>query len=897
MENVTGIYIGERVARLEGAPRPPAVEGTHWGMGEASRPNLPTFKRRSRDRTLQTIAVCDYDCLPTQNGRESFHVFSLLKEFQMKKAIVRFILILAMGTVTVSSDLAGITRIVQEETLQIKGLSAPVEILKDRWGISHIYAPSQKDLFFAQGFNVARDRLFQLEIWRRQATGTLAEILGEKALPKDIGARLLRARVDMTEEMTHYHPDGVEIITSFVRGVNAYIEGVLEKPESLPLEFRLLGIKPGRWTPEVVVSRHNGLFRNAGTEVSMAQTAALMEMEEINALLYLHPGNPKISVPDGIDLSQITPDILDFYYASRSRVRFTAEDIVDPDLRATDRKSSESGLPPSLSQRLIYEQDLGSNNWAVRGNLTFTGQAMMANDPHRTQQIPSLRYWVHLNAPGWNVIGGGEPALPGVSIGHNEQGAWGLTILSVDQEDLYVYETHPENPDMYRYKGKWEKMTVLSETIPVKGKPPVTAELKHTLHGPVLFEDKEHHKAYALRAAWLEVGGAPYLASLRMDQAKTWTEFRDACSYSLTPSENMVWADRDNNIGWQAVGITPLRNSWLGLLPVPGDGRYEWEGYLPIKELPHVFNPPQHFFATANQDNIPEGYPYKIGFLWTDPFRFARIEEFLGSGRKLTMADMMALQQDYVCLPARALVPLCVGLEAQNPTVRKAQELLLGWDFVMDIDSIGATIYSAWERRLAQNVWSLFIPVETRRVFPQRSLKKMIDLLLGPDGHFGQDPLEGRDTLLLQSLEEAVADLSERLGPDMNKWQYGQESYHHVCIRHLLSDAVNSDLQNKLNAGPLPRGGYGNTVNNTSGGYNQTSGGSFRIIADLSNWDNSLGTNTPGQSGDPSDPHYTDLFRMWADGRYFPVFFSRGKIESVTEHITRIQPKRKPDGR
>jgi penicillin amidase len=611
-----------------------------------------------------------------------------------------------------------------------------------------------------------------------------------------------------------------------------------------------------------------------------------MGADKVRTLLHLHPGNPKIEVQGGIDLSLLGPEILRLYFASRSRVRFIGEDIVDPSLRAEEKIPDVKQSPSSLSSRLERSFDLGSNNWALRGTKTFTRHPILANDPHRTQQIPSLRYWVHLNAPGWNVIGGGEPALPGVSIGHNEYGAWGLTIFSIDQEDLYVYDTHPENTVLYRYKGRWEEMEVIVETIPVKGKPPHTIELKYTRHGPVLFEDREHHKAYTLRAAWLEIGGAPYLASLRMDQARNWNEFRKACSFSRTPSENMVWADRDNNIGWQAVGITPVRKNWAGLLPVPGDGRFEWEGYLPIMDLPHLFNPPQAYIATANQDNIPEDYPHRLGYVWTDPFRFSRIEEVLGTSRRFTMTDMMSLQHDHLSLPARALVPLLRDLKSEDPLVQTCLEKLQSWNHVLDAASIEAAIYTAWERRLSVNVWSLYIPPEARQVFPRRSLKKMIDLLLAPDGHFGPNPTLARNVLLIRSLEEAAADLVERLGPDTESWQYGQARFHHVTIHHLLSNAVTRTLRETLDVGPLPRGGNSYTVNNTSSGFNQTSGGSFRIIADLYNWDNSLGTNTPGQSGDPASPHYSDLFQMWAGGQYFPVLFSRDKIESAAEKIT-----------
>ena len=781
---------------------------------------------------------------------------------------------------------------VKKETLLIPGLIEPVEIIKDHWGISHIFAQNQKDLFFTQGFNVARDRLFQLEIWRRQATGTLAEILGEKVLNRDIGARLLKARVDMKEEMKHYHPQGEEIITSFVRGINAYIDFIKQNPDLFPLEFHLLKIQPEHWTPEVVVSRHNGLFRNCGSEISMARTVRILGAEKTEILLDLNPSDSFLKVDDEVDYSLISRDILGLYYASRSRVRFAPEDIADSSFRA-DQSLIHPGyhiLPPF--ERIHKTIDLGSNNWVVSGKLTASGLPMMANDPHRSQQIPSLRYWVHLVAPGWNVIGGGEPALPGISIGHNEHGAWGLTIFAIDQEDLYVYETNPANSNQYLYKEKWESMRVIQERIRVKGQSSVTADLKFTRHGPVLYEDKINHKAYALRAAWLEIGGAPYLASLRMDQAKNWEEFREACSYSHTPSENMVWADIRNNIGWQAVGITPLRKDWNGLLPVPGGGRFEWEGYLPIKKLPHVYNPEQDFFATANQYNVPEGYPHILGLQWSAPFRFLRIEEFLSANKKLTLKDMMALQQDELSIPARTLVPLIKGLHSDEARVQKAMEMLLNWDYIMDKSSIPAAIYTNWMRRLTRNLWEKYIPEKARSIFPSRSRKKMIDFLISPDEHFGPDPAAGRDSLLIKSLEEGISDLVERLGPDMNEWQYGQEKFHHVTIRHMLNAAVNDELRANLNVGPLPRGGNSYTVNNTSSGYNQTSGASFRIITDLSDWDNSLGTNSPGQSGNPNSPHYADLFEMWARGDYFPVYFSRKKVESATEHTTFLKPKK-----
>ncbi len=407
----------------------------------------------------------------------------------------------------------------------------------------------------------------------------------------------------------------------------------------------------------------------------------------------------------------------------------------------------------------------GSNNWVVSPEHVVQGSAIMANDPHRSVQLPSLRYWVHLVAPRWNVIGDGEPALPGVSVGHNERGAWGFTIFPIDQEDLYVYETEPGNPSRYRYGGDWSLMKTIHETIAVKGQPAFETELKYTRHGPVVYEDRQHHKAYVLRAAWLEEGTAPYLASVRLDQAATWAEFREACRFFLMPSENMVWADVDGHIGWQAVGLAPRRKNWDGLIPVPGDGRFEWDGFLPIFDLPHLADPPRGWFASANQDNLPPGYPFAVSFQWTDPFRFARIEEVLGSKHKFTLKDMTQLQQDEFSLPARSLVPLLRGLKPTQGSTTQAIDHLFAWDFVLGQDSAAAAIYVAWEHALKVAVWKLVVPGDAKAVFPTRlmSTAKLISWLTTPDGHFGTDPVAGRDALLLESLAQAVSELDRTI--------------------------------------------------------------------------------------------------------------------------------------
>lgn len=799
------------------------------------------------------------------------------------RSLLSLVLLTAIASLAIGSTVA---RAQGNSSVNIEGLDQSVEILKDKWGISHIYALTEHDLFFAQGYSAARDRLFQFEIWRAQATGTTAALFGPRMIDRDHGTRLFKFRGPMADEMNHYHPRGVDIITAFVHGVNTYIDEALDDPDSLPLPFKLLGIQPQHWTEEVVISRHQGLLGNIGQELNIGRAVCAIGENAVRELQYFHPHDPILSLDPMIDCeSLIENDILHLYTSYRSSIKFEPNDIVAGTDRNTKQSYAQIASTINAEDINLKEHDLddiGSNNWVVSGDLTQDGWPMMINDPHRAQSVPSLRYWVHLVGPGWNVIGGGEPEIPGVSIGHNEQGAWGLTVFGTDGEDLMVYETNPANPNQYRYQGRWEDMQTIEEVIEVKGADSVTVELKYTRHGPVSFEDTNKNLAYAVRPAWMDVGGAPYLASLRMDQAATWEEFRDASNYSHIPGENMIWADRDGNIGWQAVGIAPLRRNFSGLVPVPGDGRYEWDGYLEIKNKPNAFNPDVGYIETSNSNYTPPDYPNldAIAYTWTDPYRWARGSELLSSGRKFNMTDMIEFQHDYLSIPARSLVPFFKDLRANDRQVEAARQMLMNWDFRLDKDSIEAGIYVAFERQLLDNMEALKVP-EVASDFLNVGMKTSIDMLLAPDGDFGNDPIAGRDEFLLNTLGEAVATLREKLGANIEDWVYGQADYKHALIRHPLGAAVSEEIRSRLELGPLPRGGNGFTLGATGSGDNQTSGASFRIFIDTRDWDNTLGMNTPGQVGDPDSPLYDNLFELWANDKVFPAFYSRDKIETV----------------
>ncbi|MEN8248605.1 MAG: penicillin acylase family protein, partial [Bacteroidota bacterium] len=774
-----------------------------------------------------------------------------------------------------------------ERKVSIQGIEQPVEIIRDQWGINHIYAQNQHDLFFAQGYAAAKDRLFQFEIWRRQATGTVAEILGPRELKRDIGTRLFMYRGDMKEELNYYHDEGEAIIQDYVDGVNAYIDEAVASG-NLPLEFELLGIVPQKWTPEVVISRHQGLLGNITEELDIGRAVAKVGAEKVSALKWFHPREPIIELDPAIEGNLLEADILELYNAYRKPVKFLKEDLVQGDDRLADLNS----LTKKNEFQLNDNYSIGSNNWVVTGDKTASGYTIMANDPHRTIAVPSLRYMAHLVAPGWNVIGGGEPEIPGISIGHNEYGAWGLTVFRTDGEDLYVYELNPENLNQYKYKDQWEDMNVISEIIPVKGETDHQVDLRYTRHGPVTYIDSANQIAYAVRCAWLEPGGSPYLASLRMDQAQTWEEFRDACSYSNIPGENMAWAGKDGTIGWQAVGIAPVRRNFSGLVPVPGDGRYEWDGYLPIPDKPHMVNPDNGFIATANQNVTYEDYEYwdAIGYSWSDPYRGERVNEVLSSGSPLTMDQMKSLQTDYFSVPARTLLPYLQELVFEDKFSQDAQELLNNWDFMLEAKSVPAAIYVAWENELRKVAHNKFVPDQVDGLISLQ-LKRVIEWIEQPETMFKTE--ENRDQFLGFTFQRALANLRERLGTDMSLWQYGQVYNKHILIKHALGDIVADSLKVALNLGPLPRGGNAYTPGSTSSNMNQRSGGSFRIIVDTGDWDAAVGTNTPGQSGNPNSYFYDNLFESWARDDYFPIYFSKDSIEQVSVDVIRLVPQGK----
>jgi penicillin amidase len=777
-----------------------------------------------------------------------------------------------------------------DERFVVRGLTAPVEILVDHWGVPHVYASTTYDAFFAQGFNVARVRLWQIDLWRRRGLGLLSEVFGSVHVERDRAARLFLYRRDMHAEWIAYGSDTKRAVTAFVDGVNEYVELTERDPDLLPEEFRWMNYKPSFWSPEDVARiRSHGLHYNVENEVKRA--IVLRDFGPRVEFLRRRPEPPRdVVVPEGLDLSLISEDVLGVYELAKSPVAFCG----DPSVATSD------GNPE------------GSNNWAVSPERTATGRPILANDPHRTQSVPSLRYVAHLCAPGMDVIGAGEPALPGISIGHNGRVAFGLTIFPIDQEDLYVYETNPDDSTEYRYQGRWEPMEVDKQLLAIKGGEPLEVELRFTRHGPVIYEDPDRRVAFALRAAWLEPGTAPYLGSMDYMQAKNWDEFLAAMNRWGAPGENQVYADVEGNIGWKPAGLIPIRPNWDGLLPVPGDGRYEWGGFLDMDQLPVELNPSRGWVATANEMNLPEDYPHgerKVSFEWYAPFRHQRIAEVLTEKSNLTLEDLVDLQTDYLSVPARRVVARTQGLRSSEAKVEGALEMLRGWDCVLAKTSAPAALFEVWYRlhlrpALLSRAIVADVPPEDRTaavaaVTPFETevgdARADLELLENPDSRLGPNPEHALEEVLLTSLEAAVEHLERLLGPLPEAWAWG--NLHHALLVHPLSSFADGDARERLDVGPAPRGGSGDSVGNTAyraDDFRQTGGSSWRVAIDVGEWDNSLAMNSPGQSGNPNSAHYDDLFHEWAADGAFPLLYSRAKVEAACESRILIRPEKRP---
>ena len=717
-------------------------------------------------------------------------------------------------------------------SLTVDGLTADVEVLRDEWGIAHIYAQNTDDLFFAQGYVQAQDRLWQIDMWRRVNEGRLAEILGPEAFEHDKLARLLMYRGPWDEEWTSYHPNGKAIFEAFANGVNAYIDQI---GDNLPVEYKVTGLRPLRWTPEASTGRVATALplRAARAELQLARQVAELGADEANRRAQPDPWN-ELRIPDGLDVS-IIPEAVGAVLGEFRR-GFPKPPLL-PEYQGLP------GAVASLNQGAV-ETSPGSNNWVVSGRLTASGQVLLANDPHRQVTNPSLRYLIHLNAPGYSVIGATEPAIPGVAIGHNGKVAWGLTIVGTDQADIFVEELNPDNLNEARWNDEWYPLRIQEETIAIREEEPRSVELKFSRHGPIFYVDSTNHVAYALRSTSTEPGTGGYLAALRIADVDNCREFLDdAMAYYKAPTENMICGDAGGNIGWLAAALTPRRKGgWYGRLPVPGTGRFEWDGFRSHTELPQEYNPERGWIATANHNILPPGYEPPLFFKRAPYSRWDRLQQMFADVADLTPDDFERMLHDAVYPYIDEDLPLFGGWTSEDADLEWARSRLAAWDGVYDKDEAAPALHNVWRSSLSE---------EAR--LP------------------GTGAAE-RGALSEAALALAVEELRSTQGGDREQWRWGRMNRSE--FPHSLVSAY--DL------GSVERSGSGGTV--------AARGATFRHIVDFADLDNSRGTSTPGQSGQPGSPYYGNLLSFWGNQEFFPLLYTREAVEGRAAHRQTLGP-------
>jgi penicillin amidase len=772
-----------------------------------------------------------------------------------------------------AARLAAAVAVSRTRQVTAAGLSAPVEIVDDPYGVPHIRARSIPDAFFGQGYVVARDRMFQLDLAHRRELGRLAEAFGGEFAAHDAAARLFLFRGDLDAELAAVPAHFVAYARAYAAGINARIDEVLADPALLPLEYSILGVSPLKWDVRDMVLARGGSF-DVEDEVRRARLAA-MGLLELDAIIApLRPAWP-LRVPEGLDAAGVTE--ADLGVLNLGGLPFGSLVPAEP-------SSTSSGTSGARG-------DAGSNAWTIAPARSATGRPILANDPHLGIGSFDPRHVAHLTAPGLDVIGGGSPGLPGIMQGHTDRFAFGRTNFHIDQEDLFILELHPDDPERYRHGDGWRPFERFEVSIPVKGMPPRPATLRYAAQGPVVSHDPARHRATALAAVDLQPGASGAFAMIAINLARDWASLREAAFRFHPAPTNFHYADVDGNHGWQAIGFVPVRRRGDGLMAVPGDGLYDWTGLRDFQALPGDYNPAKGWFASANQNNLPEGWPRDRipAFSFREPYRYQRIADVLSAEPRHRLADSVALQHDTLSTPARQLIAL---LPARgSPAAEPAIAMLRGWDGRLDAESGPAALFEILWRELVTRMLAAIVPERARLLVDEIAPSVLLGLLAHPDRRIGPDPEAAQNALFDAALAAAWASAQQQLGPDPAAWRWGR--LHQVPIRHPLSriPAIAAAFPPIEGEGS---GGDSYTVMarwlRGAPAWQVSGGASYLQVIDVGGWDNSLMLNFPGQSNDSRSPHYRDQYAHWIRGEMQPMLFSRAAVDAHATGRTMLHP-------
>ncbi|MFL5625367.1 MAG: penicillin acylase family protein [Ktedonobacteraceae bacterium] len=782
--------------------------------------------------------------------------------------------------------------------LIIRGLHEPVEVITDRYGVPHIYAGNEDDLYFTQGYVHAQERLWQMELNRRTGSGRLAEIFGEIALETDRFSRRLGMHRAAAAEVLRLPAHTRRILEAYTHGVNSYIE---RNKNKLPVEFTLLRFKPAPWhiADSIQWAKMMGwnLGGNYETEIIRARIVSLLGAERAAKLEAGYDTRHPLIVPPGVEYQGVNLGMLEQY--------------------------------EQLKQLTGFGMLGASNNWVVDGSMSTTGLPILCNDPHLGQAAPSIWYECHLVAGDIDVIGASFPGAPGIVIGHNQHIAWGITNAVSDVQDLYIEKFNPQNPRQYEYQGKWEEAEVVREEIKVKGRrTAVIEEVRVTRHGPIIAslaavinKDNAGQNGNNAEAAelpvtlrWTGLEQCNIVSSVgKLNLASNWEEFLDALRDWDVPAQNMIYGDRAGNIGYVMAGAIPIRAQGQSLLPSPGwTGEYEWTGFIPFDELPQTYNPEQHFIVTANNRVVNDDYPYYITNEWLNGYRAQRIRDLLTSKRKWAPQDMAMIQSDQYALPAVEIVPHILSIRTDAPLEKAALNVLRTWNYILAADSVGAAIYITFLNKLEKIVFAAMFGEDETLIhaylgrgstilaatngYASRSKPLLIRLLnQRDDGWFAATAVPNGpvtwQAACSSALTAAVEELREKLGNNVQQWQYGK--IHRMTYNHALG-AV-KPLNKLFNRGPFPLGGDIDTVNMGAALPNDPevvlTVPSYRQIVDLADMQASLSGHAPGQSGHPASKHYADFIKPWLKVEHHPMLFERSMIEAHAEGTLSLLPE------
>ncbi|WP_416054350.1 penicillin acylase family protein [Fictibacillus sp. KU28468] len=725
-------------------------------------------------------------------------------------------------------------------TKTVPSLSGTAVAVRDKNGVPHIKAGSLKDLYTAQGYVTAQDRMFQMDLSRRQASGQLSEVIGEKTVEKDRYFRTLGLRRAAEASYELYSSEAKQVLQWYADGVNAYLRDA-EKNNSLPIEFLMVGYKPKKWTPvdSLTIGKYMAFDLGGHWEGQAFRHYLLQNFPKGNAL-DLFPSYPK----GGAEIIDI---------ASKAKV---------------DIKSS-------LAKAVIPNEFNGSNDWVVAGTKTKSGLPYLADDPHLGLSTPSIWYESHLKAPGMNVSGVIFAGVPGIIVGRNTQIAWGVTNVGPDVQDLYIEKRNSDHPDEFLYEGKWEKAKIITENIKVKDQKTLPYKVTITRHGPIMSEfayDKQKNTALSMRWTALEPS-TELQAVLMFNKAKNWNEFKKALTYFHTPAQNFVFASKEGTIAYRANGLIPIRKEKYASVPVPGwEKKYEWKGYIPWDKLPTAVNPKEGFIATANNKVIGDDYPYHITDSWAQPYREQRIKDVLSAKEKLSVKDMQKLQFDRKNLQAEEMLPILLShLKTADlgTNGRKAVKLLKDWNHEDDKNLAAPLLFNLWMQEFSDVLFEKKIDEKMMPLFDGKA--QVVDELIrkaaeGKEGPWIKEA-GGLDKAATISFSRTVKQVEKLQGENPDKWKWG--TYHTLPFDHPLSAIKPLNLL--FNPKKTPMGGSRVTVgaagwDSLTGKVNH--GAAWRTVVDLADLTKTYNVVGPGQSGHVLSKWYDNQIEDWTTGRY-----------------------------